>query len=196
MNNEIVIMKKPDYVSWDNIHQVLWKAHESTRKAGIYYPTSEMTGDELNEFLSKHNGCCLVAMDGDKVIGTMSYYIENINTRFLKGRFLMIALVGNIPEYKGKHIFSRLYDKCYNYAKTNGLDGLMYGTAEKNYIMRKIFEKKGFVYNRFYFNKQKNRFVVGGIFCFNNNKYKNFYYNLIFKIKQVLGHLRYADIFK
>ena len=190
MHQDIVFTEKPDSVSWDSIHEVLWEAHESTRKIGISYPSSEMTGSELNEFINKHNGKCFVAMDADKVVGTMSCYVENVSTRLFKGKFLMIALVGNIPAYKGKQIFSRLYDRCYDYAKSNGLDGLTFGTAERNHTMRKIFEKKGFLPCRCYYNKEKKRFVVGGVYCFKKLPHKKWYYVLVFKLKQVVAHLK------
>lgn len=82
MNNEIIVMEKPDRVSWDCIHEVLWEAHASTRELGIYYPTSEMTGDELKDFIDKHNGRCIVAIDGDKMVGTVSHYVNSVCTRW------------------------------------------------------------------------------------------------------------------
>lgn len=192
MSSEIVVVEKPDYVSWETIHEVLYSAHESTRKIGIYYPTAEMSGSELKEFVETRSGRCFVAMDGDKVVGTMSCYAEKVNTRFFKGEFLSLALIGNLPLYKGKGVFSKLYNVCYDYAKSQGLDGMTYGTAEKNRTMRKIFEGKGFIYNRCYYNTAKKRFVVGGIRCFNELPHKKGYYTLAFKFQQALVHLKYA----
>lgn len=192
MCNKIVVTEKPDCISWETIHEVLWSAHESTRKLGISYPTAEMSGDELREYLKKHNGHCLVAMDGEKVVGTMSYYVESVKSRFFKGTFLMIALVGNIPQYKGKGIFSNLYNRCYDYAKAQDLDGLTYGTAEKNHNMRKIFERKGFIPFRCHYNEDKGRYVVGGIFCFNKLPHAKWYYSFIFKLAQARTHLRHG----
>ncbi len=191
MSNKIIFIEKPDEVSWESIHQVLWEAHESTRKNGLFYPTSEMTGNELNQFLYEHNGRCFVAMDGDDVVGTMSCYIEDIKTRLFSGKFLKIVLVGNKPKYKRRGIFSKLYDICYNYAKSEGLDGITYGTAERNYTMRKIFESKGFISDRCHYNKDKQRFIVGGIYCFKKPPHRKEYYALIFKIKQLIEHLRH-----
>ena len=192
MSNEIIVVEKTDCISWNDIHEVLWAAHETTRQMGIYYPTSEMTGDELEEFIRARNGRCYVAMDGDKVVGTVSCYVENVHTRLFRGKFLSLALSGIIPQYKGKQIFSKLYNVCYNYAKSAGLKGMIYGTAEKNYTMRRIFENKGFVYYRCSYNKKKKRFVVGGIYCFDKLPHGKTYYALIFKLKQMLAHVRYT----
>lgn len=191
MNNELVVMEKPEQVSWDSIHEVLWAAHESTRKDGIFYPTSEMTGEELKEFLEKHDGHCIVAMDGDKVAGTMSYYVVKINTRLYKGSFLLLALAGNSPDYKGRGVFSKIYNVCYDYAKANGLDGMMFGTAEKNHTMRNIFASKGFILHRIDYSKDKGRFVVGGILCFKKLRYPKLVYKLAFRLKQLLVHLKH-----
>ncbi len=193
MSNQLIFMEKPDHVSWDDIHKVLWEAHESTRKQGLFYPTAEMSGEELREFLSKHNGRCLVAMDKDTVVGTMSYYVEDVNTRLFKGKFLKLALTGNLPAYKGKGIFSSLYNMCHAYAKAEGLDGITYGTAEKNRTMRNIFQNKGFIDYRCHYSPEKKRFVVGGIYCFDKLPHKKGYYTLIFKCKNAILHLRYAN---
>ena len=193
MSSEIIVMEKPDSVSWDSIHDVMWSAHESTRKDGINYPQAEMTGNEIKEFIEGHNGHCVVAMDKDVVVGTMSYYITDVNTKLFKGKFLMLALAGNSPEYKGRGVFSKIYNECYNFAKANGLEGILFGTAEKNHTMRKIFEKKGFIYDRCYFHNAKKRFVVGGFYYFNELPHKKSYYVMRFKLKQMFMHLRYTN---
>ena len=44
---EIRIMEKPDYVSWDEIHDVLWAAHKENRDAGMHMKYPGLPGDQL-----------------------------------------------------------------------------------------------------------------------------------------------------
>ena len=49
MDSSIQIIEKPDWVSWDEIHEVLWKAHENNRENGVFMSYPSLTGDEIKK---------------------------------------------------------------------------------------------------------------------------------------------------
>lgn len=178
MKNEIRFLKKPSSVSFDKIHEILWAAHESTRANGMQFSTAEMSGKELEDYIKTHNATCYVAMDGDKVIGTNSCYLDYVNKGAIKGRFVKEVLVGILPEYKGQGIYSRLFELAVTYAKENKADGMVTTTFAKNKKMQQIKKKQGFVYTRHFI--KDGHFSVGGYLCFKDLPHSKIYYNLCF----------------
>ncbi len=178
MKSEIRFLKKPSCVSFDTIHQVLWAAHESTRANGMQFSTAEMSGEELEEYIKTHNATCYVAMDGDKVIGTNSCYLDYVSRGPIRGCFIKEVLVGILPEYKGQRIYSQLFELAITYAKENKADGIITTTIAKNKKMQQIKKKQGFIYTRHFINN--GHFSVGGYLCFNDLPHSKMYYKLYF----------------
>lgn len=42
----IEIVEKPEWVSWDDIHDVVWKAHENNRKKGVIMSYPSLPGEK------------------------------------------------------------------------------------------------------------------------------------------------------
>jgi len=178
MKNEIRFLKKPNNISFDSIHQVLWAAHESTRAKGMQFNTAEMSGQELEKYINAHNATCYVAMIGNKIVGTNTCYLNRVNNGPIQGLFVKEVLVGVLPEYKGQGIYSKLYELAVDYAKENNTDGLMTTTFAKNKKMQQIKKKQGFIYTRHFINN--GHFSVGGYLCFNGLPRSKTYYKLYF----------------
>ena len=75
MNTEIQIIEKPDWVSWDEIHQVLWKAHEQNRQKGMFMGLPAKSTEELQKCV-EGKGKMFVALDGRRIIKTISILSE------------------------------------------------------------------------------------------------------------------------
>lgn len=143
---EIRIMEKPDYVSWDEIHDVLWAGHEENRKAGLHMKYPSLPSDQL-EALLRDNGCCFVALDGRKVVGTCSYRLF-WRRRWYTGRQRVVSLIldAMLPEYQGRGIYSKLYHYREEHLRNLGLNLIDMDTAEGNDTIQKVFLKDGFRY--------------------------------------------------
>ena len=74
MNTEINIIEKPEWVSWDEIHEVLWKAHEKNRENGVFMSYPSLSGDEIKRRV-ENNGKMFIALDGQNVVGTVALII-------------------------------------------------------------------------------------------------------------------------
>ncbi len=63
-------MEKPEWVSWDEIHEVLWKAHEKNREKGIIMASPSLSCEEIKNKIG-NKGKMFLAIVGDKVVGTL-----------------------------------------------------------------------------------------------------------------------------
>ncbi|MCR5074054.1 MAG: GNAT family N-acetyltransferase [Clostridiales bacterium] len=143
MTNEIVIMEKPSWITYDDIHELLFIAHASNREeAGFHVMTAEMTGERLEKRIGT-DGKTFVALDGERLVGTASYRI--IYRRFwcLEASFVERTLIAIHPDYQGKHISPLLLQSVFNDVKAKGYKYLLTETAEANTIVRKICTKEG-----------------------------------------------------
>ena len=139
----IVIMEKPSWITYDDIHELLYVSHASNReKAGFHVLTSDMNGEQLEKRIGT-DGKTFVALDGKRLVGTASYRL--IDRRFwcIKARFAERTLIAVHPDYRGRHLSSLLLEPILNDVKAKGYKYLLTETAEANTIVRKMCTKEG-----------------------------------------------------
>lgn len=141
-DKDIKILEKPDWVSWDDIHDVLWKAHEENRQKGIVMLLPTLSAIELQKHVE--GGKMFVAMDGDRVVGTLALIIKEGKQWYNKGLFGYLCLGAVLPDYSGKGVFRLLYDFAEKEAQRLQLPVLTRDTNEKNARMLKISKKEGY----------------------------------------------------
>lgn len=142
MADSLKIIEKPDWVSWEEIHQVLWKAHEQNRQKGIFMLLPTRSAEELQKYVD--GGKMFVAMDGDRVVGTLALVVKEGKQWYNKGRFGYLCLGAVLPDFSGKGIFRLLYDVAEKEALRLRLPVLTLDTNEKNVRMLKISKKEGY----------------------------------------------------
>jgi GNAT superfamily N-acetyltransferase len=143
MNNTTQILEKPDWVSWDEIHDVLWKAHAQNRKNGIIMALPSLSGDEIKKKIS-NAGTLYIALDGKKVIGTLALIKKEGYKWYNKGFYAYLCFGAVLPEYGGKGIYRALYEVVETSAKQMNLFVLTRDTNEKNARMLKITKQEGY----------------------------------------------------
>ena len=141
--SNIIITEKPDSISFEVIHNVLWKANEGNRKAGFILRTSQLSPEQLQNRIGE-KGKCFVALDGDKVVGTISVRIINRNKWYYKGEMPDYMLAAVLPEYQGRHINSMLAKKVFEFAKKSGYKAIELDTAEGNVNAINVYKHQGF----------------------------------------------------
>lgn len=142
--NNIQILEKPDWVSWDDIHDVLWNAHKENRQKGINMHLPTLSGEELRKFI-EGRGRLFVAMDGEKVVGTLGFVVKEGNKWYNRGRYSYSCLGAVLPEHGGKGVIRALGDKVREAELESGVDVLTSNTNEKNARIQKVLAQRGWV---------------------------------------------------
>lgn len=141
---EIKVIPKPDWVSWDDIHKVLYEAHAGNRKNGFTMHNAFMSGEELKQKVG--DGQCFVALDGDKLVGVTAVDIKPKNKWYTRGRKTAHRMLSAIlRSYQGLGINEELNDMAWEWIAKTDVEVVWAGTAENNTIIRKISKKKGFI---------------------------------------------------
>lgn len=140
---KIEIMEKPDGISFDEIHKLLWKANEGNRADGFHLQTAELSGDAIREKLHP-DGKCFVALADGKLAGTLSIKIVSRKRWYYHGMIPNYILAAVLPEYQGRHINTMLSEKAFEYARENGYTAIVLDTAEENRHAIQVYEHQGF----------------------------------------------------
>lgn len=161
-NDNIVIIEKPDSISYEQIQALLHSAHGSNKEKGMKYGVADQSIEELEKELKK-NTICYVAMDGEKMVGTMSFRYARKRKAFLRINSVYMQLLGVSPDCKGHHIADRLWDRGIKDAEEKGYK-IFYGfPAEDNLIIHHMYLKRGFVKASYTKYPRNNFFSVGFI---------------------------------
>ena len=145
MEENIQILEKPDWVSWDEIHSVVWKAHESNRTKGIIMALPSLSGEEIKKKVGK-GGKMFTALDGKKVVGTLALIKKTGKNWYCSGEYGYLCFGAVLSAYSGKGIYRSLYQLAEPTAKEMGLTLLTRDTNEYNARMLKITKKEGYYF--------------------------------------------------
>ena len=139
----VQIIEKPDWVSWDEIHDVLVKAHAQNRANGINMRKPTLQGEEIAKEISKE-GKMFVAMEGNKIVGTLALIKKEGNKWYNSCKYGYLCYGAVLPEYSGKGVYRSLYQVAEATAIQDGLLVLTRDTNERNARMLKITQKEGY----------------------------------------------------
>ncbi len=144
MSEEITIKTLQEWGgTYDEIHDVLYQAHENNRKKGIVYQSSLLSGDELRKKIG--DGITYVAIKDDRVVGTGSVSMRVGKYWYDKGltvaHFCFDAV---LTDYQGQGIMKQIDAVKYAYAASRGAQIVRSGTSEKNIIQRERYKRDGF----------------------------------------------------
>ena len=141
--DDIKVIEKPDFISFEKIHEILYRSHAEIRNQGIVMNSTRISADILKERIGE-KGKCFVAMDGDEIAGTVSVSLKAGKRWYKKDMHANLKFLGVVPEYKGKHVASLLMEKVEQFAEQNGLDMIELDTAETNSHAIEIYKRKNY----------------------------------------------------
>ena len=180
-------MLKPDWVSWESIHDCIVKANEINRKNGFSMQHSTMSVQELEDYLK--DGYCFVAMLGEKVIGINALKILKSNMWWAKGDVGYEMLTDVDPEYRNTGAYWGLRKIRTNFAKQMGISILQFTTNEDNKNVQAINMKFGFKYIRYYSSPETWYYSVLMVRWIDGCPYSDWYCNFRFKLSKFLTKL-------
>ena len=186
---QITIIPKPDYISFEDIQNLLNKAHESNKEKGLVYATANQTVSRLKEKIG--DGVCLVALCDGKLAGTATISFRNLRYWYHDGKVAILKLLGVSPEYKGMHLSSLLLTKWIDIAKENNVNVLVTDSAEHNTIVRNICLKRSFCKVDYCSYKGNNFYTVVYAKWLNDCPHSKFSCWLHFNLKRLVVKLKY-----
>lgn len=188
MSDCIQIMEKPDWVSWDDIHDVLWKAHERNRENGIIMRYPSLPGDEIRKRI-EGKGKMLVAIEGNKIVGTSAIIFKEQNMWCGKGQYAYCCFDSVAPENQGKGIYRLLCVQREKEARLKGVERMLLDTNETNQREIDVVLRNGFkkVAYRFW----KDHYNVVFVKWLDRSPFSDKYINRKFKISKVLARIQF-----
>ncbi len=132
---EIKVMPKPDWVSWEDIHQLLLKANKTNEKKGFSVAGLTCPPEELEKQMK--NGLCVIATHGNKLVGVSACSL-NCTKRWYnkKSKSARKFLSGILKSYQGCGVLGEIDKVLNDYIKSCGCDFIVASTAEQNIAMR------------------------------------------------------------
>lgn len=178
---EIKYMLKPDWVSWEQIKECMFKAHEPNRKKGIVMQNQFMTIEEFEKYYK--DAICVVAIKDKTVIGTSSYKIIKRNNWWANNKPVAYEFGDAIiPEYRGTDVYFDLLAFRAKHIADAGIRILQFDTAENNQLVQKLSIKKGAKRVKLYASKKTWYYSVMMVKwldgCPHSDWYCNFRFNL------------------
>ena len=187
-SDKIIIQEKPDWVSWDTIHDVLWTAHASNREKGIYMSYPALPGDQIREML-EGRGKMFVALYEGKVIGTAAIIKKYYSFWCGKGDYAYLCLGSVLPEYNGCGVYKKLCAIRAKVANDMGLKRFILETHEHNSKIIKMKEKVGYFPINLKVGKEQYYIVL--VKWIDNPPYSRFYCKILFCLCKYYKKLRF-----
>lgn len=182
----IKYMLKPEWVTWNSIHECLVQGHQTDAQLGFQIATSRWSVDELKKYME--DAYCFVALMGDKVIGMNALKIKKIRMWYAK-EFGYECLTAVVPEYRNTGAYFGLRKIRTEYAKKLGVKVLQFSTHEANKNIQMIDLKFGFKYVRYSAISGTDYYSVVMAKWLDGCPYSDWYCNFRFQLSKFLTRL-------
>lgn len=185
--SEIKIVEKPDWVSWETIHEVLVAGHAENRSKGVVMAYSVQPAKKIAEICK--DGVMFVALDGEKVVGTGAVILQKEHRWYYKGAAAFEVFAAVLPEYKGRGIYKLLSNARKAKVIEKGIPVIISLTHEKNYRILEIAKQLGakFVQLR----AAQDHYNIIFVRYLNGCPFPDWYISLMFNGSKILYKLRY-----
>ena len=139
---DINYLEKPEWISWVDIHECLYKAHSVNRKKGFSMGNVGLSVEELKNKVG--DGHCFVALEGNRVVGTASLKFFKPKRWWTRKTVAYTLLDGVLPEYRGTDVFWGLDYLRNKYIRDSGVRIRQCNTAEQNKAVIKLCTRGGY----------------------------------------------------
>lgn len=143
LNDNIRIIEKPEIVSWNDIQEILWRAHERNRSQGIIMGHQNLSGEEIRELIG-NDGIMFLAMHDDKCIGTAAVKFKEASFWFGRTKCAYRCFESVIPEYQGLGIYKKFTEQIESFSSDRGIEVMMLNTHPKNVRVIEISKRVGY----------------------------------------------------
>ena len=189
--DDIQYMEKPEWVSWESIASCIREAHKINEKRGFIMPAMYITGDHLQKDVGK--GHCLIALCGDKVVGTKTityrkYKMTHPLGWLSKGQTVIYTGLEAVQrDFQGTDVYLELHSLANKIIKESGNQIIASFTAEDNKVVQKLAIKKGA--KLVWFSPTKKDAACYSVYMFrwlNGCPYPDWLINVMFKTSKLI----------
>ena len=109
MEQRITIMEKPDWISYDDIAEVLHEAHRENVKKGLIYSASHLSGEEIQALLHENGKFYVALTDDNELVGaviglqTAAHFDNRVRHGQRDGFFIIPLFAGDFTVFVGQH---------------------------------------------------------------------------------------------
>ena len=184
--NEIKYMVKPDWISWDEVQECQRKAQETNNKKGFQMQVQTITGEDLRKGVG--DGYCFVALDGEKVVGTVSLIFKKSKYSWWTRKEVAYTCYDAIlPEYRGTDVFFGLESIRNKYIADSGVRIRQCNTAEQNKTVIKLCKRAGYKVVRYSATgKGANYYSVIMVLWEEGCPFSDYFINFMFKLSKFI----------
>lgn len=146
LTNNLVIIPKPDYVSWEDITRLLHLGYAERIDEGLHYSATDQSVQKTIERVG--DGVCLVALLNGRLVATESYKL--VESRNLKGKrwfqddnYYYLHSLTVHPDFKRKGIGLKIRNVIRDEAIKNNIFSLISDTSEHAKWLIKWYSRLG-----------------------------------------------------
>ncbi|MBR5686545.1 MAG: GNAT family N-acetyltransferase [Prevotella sp.] len=141
--SEIKIVEKPDEVSWDEIHEVIWNAHAKNRENGVFMGNPSLPGEEIRKKV-EGKGIMVVALDDHQLIGTAAIIKKRMKLWCGAEEYAYFCFDAVLPTHQGMGIYKKMNQLREETAKSYGMNKVALDTNKDNLREIEVVKKNGF----------------------------------------------------
>jgi len=187
------IKEKPDSVSWEEIHKILWTAHTANRENGIQMQYASLSVRDLKEKF-EGNAKIYVAIENDIIVGCSAIQVRNCSLWCGSGKYAYLCLAAVLPNYQGRGVYQALFEKRIEEVFRLKLDRVVFDTHEYNRRMISIAENNGF--RKVALRKYGDHYSVVMVKWLIDSPYSAFYCNLRYILSSFHIRLKSKNLIK
>lgn len=146
MAQTITVMEKPDWISYDEIAELLHQAHRQNVEQGLQYMAASQNGEEIQKRLHGPARLYVALNENRELIGVSAIELKEHSKSWygLNKPYGLVKLEGVRPDCQGMGVQSTLRREIEKYAFQH-VDLLQLDTAEKNHHAVAVFKKQGWI---------------------------------------------------
>jgi len=162
MKQTLHVTEKPEWITYEDIYRLVYRAHEENRKNGIYANEQITSGADLLRELEEIGAetVTFVAMDRETPVGTVTVCLQQGQGAYTKGKNIAcLRYVGVLPEHAGKGAGGKLLTAAEDYARGKGAVSMEAVVLEANPAYA-YYRKRGYLPVKYTANKRKQTYSV------------------------------------
>ena len=146
----VTVTEKPEWVSWDEIAEVIHAAHAKNIQNGVVMRYAQLPGDEIRKRI-EGRGTMVVALDGKRVVGTGAVHTVMLHNQWWygTGEVAYYCFASVLPEYEGQGIYKQISIYREKIVRKMGLSRIMYDTNADNIHQQEIAKRAGYKFVKY-----------------------------------------------